>query len=100
MSYQIGDKIRIGATFRDPATRTTTDPDIVRFRFKLPTGPESVYVFGTDAPLVREAVGVFHVDLPITEKDEWWYRWEADGTTGVVAEKSLQVDDTNFDSVS
>lgn len=99
MSYSIGDKPRLIATFKDGITKTLADPDVVRFRFKTPDGTETVYVFGTNAELVKESTGVYHVDLPLTSQDEWWYRWEAAGAIACALERAIQVTETQFDSV-
>jgi len=102
MAYQIGDKVRITVTCKN-VTRVISDPDTLRFRFRKPDGTETVWTFGVDAQVVREAVGVFHVDLPLTMASvltkEWRYRWEAEGTFSAAYEKPLQVDDTGFNDV-
>lgn len=96
MSFQIGDKIRLTATFRDVG-RFLADPDTVRFRFKQECNAETAYVYLTDSQIVRDSVGVFHVDLALTAQGEWWFRWEGDGTLAGAIEKALEVDPSKFD---
>lgn len=103
MSYQIGDRVRFTATFRDGGSRALVNPDTVRFRYRKPDGTEHALVYGTDAELVQESGGVFHVDLLLTmastTTDDWSYRWEAEGNLACAIEKTVQVDDTQFTSV-
>lgn len=77
--YQIGDAARCIATFTDD-DGAAVDPATVTFRWTTPAGVSDSYVYGTDAEVVRDATGLFHVDLPVTERGLWLYRWESSGT--------------------
>lgn len=99
MSYQIGDKLRITATFKD-SSRVNADPDAVNFRFRKPDETETKYEYGTDAQIVRLSVGVYYVDLPLDAAKEWFYRWEAVGNFACAIEKPIQVDSTYFSDLS
>lgn len=54
------------------------DPDTLTFKILSPvTATETVYEFGTDAELVQDLEGEFHVDFDVTEAGTWFYRYIA-----------------------
>jgi len=77
--YQEGDLVRCSGNFKNTAG-ADIDPTTVRFKFTKPSGLTTTYLYGTDAQLVRDSLGNFHVDLSADEPGEWRYRWESTGT--------------------
>lgn len=49
------------------ANEVVTDPTVVTFKQRTPSGVETTYVYGTDAEVVRYSAGNFHVDVLLTE---------------------------------
>lgn len=96
MSYSIGTKIRFTATFRIEATQALVDPTTVTFRFRNPSGTETSYVYGVNVELVRDSLGVFHVDLTPNASGSWYRRWIGTGAAAVAKESSFAVDKTFF----
>ena len=82
-TYDIGDTRRLQATFKD-INQELTDPTTVTFTMTEPDGIVTTYVKGTDAELVRNSLGVFHVDWPIAKQGR--HAWSLAGT-GTVAQK-------------
>jgi hypothetical protein len=77
-TYDVGDLVRIDATFTVDAT--ATDPTTVICRVKAPDGTVSAKTYGTDAEVVKESTaGVYHLDIDITQRGTWRYRWEGTG---------------------
>lgn len=74
-----GQRTRFVARFT--VDRVLTDPAAIRFKFQDDTDPAtSVYVYGTDPELVKDGVGLYHVDVDLDEGDVWIdWRWESDG---------------------
>lgn len=77
--YQVGDLVRVTGTFTTLAG-AATDPTSVFFSFKTPSGTTTTYTYGTDAQLVKSGVGIYYVDVSITEKGNWYYRFFSTGT--------------------
>lgn len=73
VNYEIGHQARITARFAG-------DPAVVRFEYLLEaTGDSYVLLYGVDAGLVRDSVGVYHVDLDTTASSGVW-GWRFYGT--------------------
>lgn len=54
------------------------DPDTLTFKILSPvTGTETEYEFGTDAELVQDLEGKFHVDFDVAEAGTWFYQYTA-----------------------
>lgn len=85
-AYDLGDKVRLAVDFKVGAT--LTDPTTVTFKHRPPAGSTTTLVFGTDAEVVQDATGQYHVDLVLNVGGGIWeYRWEASGSL-VSAEQS------------
>lgn len=76
--YDVGDLVRVTGTFTDSAG-TATDPTVVGFKYNDPAGTTTTYIYGTDAEVVKDSTGVYHVDISATTKGVWEYRWYATG---------------------
>ena len=79
-NYDVGDSIRLKAWFT--VTGTYTDPDIVTFSVRNPSGNIDTYNF-TSGTVSKEADGKFLVDIFVNESGQWWY--EAFGTGTALA---------------
>lgn len=97
--YDIGDLIRVTGTFKNDAG-AATDPTTVKFVFEKPNETATTYVYLTDAQLVRDSPGVFHVDLvPAAGEDGLWlYRWEGTGAVQQAEPGSFEVRPSNIGS--
>jgi hypothetical protein len=97
-SYQIGDCVRLSASFRALATGALTDPTTVTFKTKVgESGAVTTYVYGTDAELVKDSTGVFHVDLPFTQAGTHYYRFVGTGAVKAAVEDELEVEPSQFE---
>lgn len=97
-SFQIGDLVRVTATFTSPLG-VPTDPDAITFRLYDPYGELTVYVYATDAELVRLSEGVYVVDIDAERAGTWKYRFEATGNGQAACEGSFDVDQSEFSNV-
>ena len=94
--YDIGDSTRLTATFRDEASNVA-DPDAVTFKVRRTGGGSTTtYVHGVDAELVKDATGVYHVDLIHTTSGSYCFRWEGSGTVDTAAESHFTIKDSCF----
>jgi hypothetical protein len=94
-AYDKGDLVRVTATFTNSAG-AATDPTAVTCRVKSPTAT-TVYVYGTDAALVKDATGVFHLDVSAATAGQWYYRWEGTGAVEQADEGAFVVTASAFD---
>jgi hypothetical protein len=81
-----GNRPRVKIEFLD-AAGAGVDPDNLLFKFKDVEGEETVYIYATDAEVVRDSAGHFHVDVPIDTtrtKGKVYCRYEARDAGSVV----------------
>lgn len=79
-----GDVVRVSTApgFKN-AAGAPADPTTVTLRWRRHGGTTTMWVFGTDVQVVKDSVGVYHADIPVTEHGLHYFRWE--GTGAVVA---------------
>lgn len=86
--YDVGDLVRLKATFTDPNNGDIPiDPGTVAVLYKNPAGVVTKKVFGTDSEVVKDSTGVYHIDVDIDADGQWKYRWESTGV-GQAAEEA------------
>jgi hypothetical protein len=93
-AYDIGDLVRCTGTFA--ASGANVNPDAIMFKVKAPSGAITTYTYGTDAALVRDATGVYHVDVSATEAGQYVYRFWSTGIGQAAAEGQFLVKLTLF----
>lgn len=92
--YTKGAKVRCkGKFYLDGAL---TDPSGVLFKFQNPAGTETTYTYGVDGALVKDSTGIYHVDLSVTTKGVWAYRWESTGAAQSANEGEFYVRKSEF----
>ncbi len=92
--YDVGDLVRCTATFA--TSGTNVDPSAVTFKKKTPSGTTTTLTYGTDAALVKSAVGIYYVDVSATEAGDWSYRFASTGTGQGAGESQFRVRPTLF----
>jgi uncharacterized protein YfaS (alpha-2-macroglobulin family) len=90
-AYQVGNVVRCSGAFTT-AAGAAVDPSTVTFRARRPDGTVTVYVYGTDAELVKDSTGNYHVDLAANAAGRWAYRWEGTGAAPSAAEAQFRVE--------
>jgi len=76
--YDIGDLVRLSATFTDTAG-ALTDPTATTFSIKVPSGTVTTYTYGVTADIVRDSLGLFHVDYSPLAEGIHYYRFVGTG---------------------
>lgn len=104
-TWQDGDLVRVDnqdSTYDGfvDSSSTNVDPTGVTFRYKWTD--DSAYtelVYGTDAALVKESTGKYHVDMDTTGKAGQYchYKWLGTGTGQASARGQFYVEDTDLD---
>ena len=95
--YDIGDIARCTGTFTD-IDDDPADPTSVVFRYEKPDGTETALTYGVDGAVIRDSIGVYHVDLTIAagEYGRWHYRWTGTGALVAAGESRFQVRRQDF----
>jgi hypothetical protein len=93
-AYDIGDLVRCTGTFA--SSGTNVNPDAIMFKVKTPAGVVTTLTYGTDAALVRDSTGVYHVDVSVAEAGEYEYRFWSTGTGQAASEGQFVVKATLF----
>ena len=78
--HDLGDLVRVSATFKDAETEDELDPTEVSLSVCTPDGEVVTYVYDTDAEVVKEDVGMYYADLDANQTGTWFYRWWSTGT--------------------
>lgn len=94
-SYTIGKAVRATATIRD-FNSALIDPTALVFKILDPSSVITSYTYGVDPEVVRDGVGVYHIDFEVTEKGTWYYRCEATGNVVVAEEHELLGAESKF----
>ena len=93
--YDVNDLVRCSGAFTNSAG-TAIDPTTVKFKFKTPDGTITIYTHGTDAQLVKDSTGNYHVDVNANAVGTWSYRFESSGTGQAAKEVTFEVKKTAF----
>lgn len=88
-TYDIGDLVRVSATFSQGGT--ATDPSTVTARYRDPSGTTTTLVYGADEALTRDSEGVYHTDVDANRAGIWWYRFESTGSGQAATEGAFRV---------
>ncbi len=94
-SYDSGDLVVISAAFTD-RNSAALDPSTVTFKIKDPNNLDTTYVYGTDAEVVKDSVGNYHIDISAAIVGRYYYRYESTGTGQAAEEGSFEVKDGVF----
>jgi hypothetical protein len=94
-TYDKGDLVRSRAVFTD-ADGAKVDPTGVFVKYKLPDDNTITKEYGVDGEVVKDAVGVYHMDIDITQVGTWYHRWYGTGTGQAAEEEAFVVESTEF----
>ena len=96
-AFSYGSRLKLTATFRDPASKAIVDPDNVRVRIVGPHGsPYYAYVFGTDPEIIKVSAGVFQATVTCDKHGPWSYRFECWGTHTGGSDRHFAIRDSTF----
>lgn len=84
-SVPVGTRVRYKVLFKSLAN-VAADPATVRFKIKPAGGAQVTYVYPTNAELVKDSVGNYHVDYLLSIPGFWTARFEGSGTVDVASD--------------
>jgi hypothetical protein len=78
-TYDLGDMVRVEGIFKDALTGQEMDPDTVNLTVWDADGTETVYEYGVDPEIDKDATGEYHSDISASAVGDWYYRWSSSG---------------------
>lgn len=79
-TFNVGDKVRLSATAKQVSTATAVDPTAVFVVIETPAGVKTIYQYGVDAALIKSSVGSYYIDVDLSQRGVWHYRFYSTGT--------------------
>lgn len=89
--HDLGDVVRVSATFTDVDTEGTVDPDVIKLSIRTPAGVVTTYTFGVGAYIIKQAVGEYNAVIDANQSGFWFYRWWSTGFGQAAKEKTFKV---------
>lgn len=89
-TFQIGDTVRLTGTFRDE-DKVLTDPTTVTVSTKTPGGVVQTWHYSTDADVIKDSTGKYHIDVAPDSEGRWTFQWKAEGTLVTLEEQHFLV---------
>lgn len=86
----IGNTRRVIATFKD-LNGDVFDGTTVTVTVQNGLGVKTVYTYGVDAIIVRDSLGVYHIDLVLNVAGTWGYYWQSSGNVAAAGEGFISV---------
>lgn len=93
--YDVGDFPKLIFEVTDRVGENV-DPSTVRVKIKRPNDIVEVYEHGVDPELVKDAVGIYHLEWSLTADGPWFVRVEVSGSHEAAEERGLTVRRTAF----
>lgn len=94
--FDKGTLVRCSVQFRN-ASNALADPTAVLFSFRAPgASSTTTYTYGTDAQLVKDSTGKYHVDLNGSTVGIWQTRFYSTGTGQAAAEATFSIRPSNL----
>lgn len=84
-AFDNGDLVTVSVVIQT-ALLADSDPPVLYFYYWDPDGGPTApakgtlttpYIYGTDAQIIKDATGHYHIDLPVTKAGKWRYKWQS-----------------------
>lgn len=92
-SYNIGDLLRLQASFKD-LSAVLVDPTAVVLKVKNPAGTVTTYNY--PGVITRSSTGVYYYDYSVTASGVHYFNWSGTGAYTVADESSFTVVSSAF----
>lgn len=87
--FIVGQVARISVITKEGAVNA--DPTVIVLKIKRGTDAVVTYTSASEYPVVKDGVGLYHIDLPLDTTGSYKYRWEGTGLTKGAGEGSFIV---------
>jgi len=91
-----GKLVRSSAIFKNSAG-TAIDPTAVKVKVRTPAKLTTEYVYGTDAEVVKDSTGNYHIDVSGSLSGFYFIYWYSTGTGQAAEEHFFEVVDPKAD---
>lgn len=88
-TYAMRNQVRCSVIFTTGGV--AVDPTTVTAVVVDPDGLKTSYVYGTDAAVIKDGVGAYHLDVYASSAGTWTYSFQATGTATGAGEKTFVV---------
>ena len=88
--YEIGDLVRVSASFFNSTSGSAVDPTAVYFKYQINSYSAS-YAYGTDVALVKSSSGIYYVDVNAASSGDYHCLFWSTGTGQGAARIYFQV---------
>jgi hypothetical protein len=89
--YFIGEVVTLSGAFTNPAG-AAVDPSVVTFNLREPDATFTAFVFGVDAELIRDGIGLYHVDWTTAKVGSHCWGLAGTGTAQAISEGEFEVE--------
>lgn len=90
-TYQQGELAIVRGTFTNPETGAPVDPSVVKVTIVSPDGQRNEYLYGTDAQVVKDSIGVYSIEVGCDIPGTFAYWWHSGGTGKAGDERTFTV---------
>ncbi len=90
-----GNEVRVAVAFTNTAG-TAVDPATVVFKYEDPAANVTTLTYPTDAVLVKDSTGNYHVDINCDEAVMWHWEWRGSGDNQATVEGNFAVTESRF----
>lgn len=77
--YVLGQLVLVTATYKNTASGSVVDPDVVKLDVTDPNGTVTTYTYGSGGFIVKDSTGVYHANIDAGTTGFWYYRWYSTG---------------------
>lgn len=89
-TFIVGEVARLSIRATD-LTGAAADPGSIMLKIKPGSAPVAAYTYGAAPEVVRDGVGRYHADIPLTAAGLWAWRWELAAPAAGAAEGIINV---------
>lgn len=92
-----GNKVRVAELFTRTTDSVAVDPGAIIFKHRLgEAGAITTLTYLTDAALVKDSVGNYHVDIDLTTPGTLYWEWRGTGANQAADEGNFVVSESRF----
>jgi len=97
VEYLEGNKIRVSMAFTRTSDSAAVDPAAVLFLYRIgEAGTTTTLTYLTDAALVKDSTGNYHVDIDLTTPGPLYWEWRGTGANQAANEGRFVVTASRF----
>lgn len=90
IEFHVGDMAQIQVEFLT-SDQVLFDPSGVSFMIMYPDTSRVSYVYSTDLQLIRDSIGKYHLNFPLTVSGVFTYQCKGTGSAMAVIERKFKV---------